>query len=213
MRVAVRDSGAAGAEKTPQLTPNPLGPIPPPVNQFPPLLQTDRLLIRPSDPDSAEAVNTAIRESYAELHTWMPWADHLPDVAETREHLVGTRERYLIGADCGLGLWLKDGGVYVGGSGLHPRPADPASREVGYWIHSNYTGRGLATEAVRAIVAEGFRLGLLAVQLKASERNLASLRVAERAGFTREAILDDGRIDPGGIPSRTVLFVLRRNAP
>jgi RimJ/RimL family protein N-acetyltransferase len=41
---------------------------------------------------------------------------------------------------------------------------------------------------------------------------VASLRVAERSGFEREAILDDGRIDPGGIPSRTVLFVRRARA-
>lgn len=72
------------------------------------------------------------------------------------------------------------------------------------------TGQGLATEAVRGIVEAGFQLGLAAVQLKASERNAASLRVAERAGFEREAILDDGRIDPGGIASRTVLFVRRK---
>jgi ribosomal-protein-serine acetyltransferase len=76
-------------------------------------------------------------------------------------------------------------------------------------VHTAYAGRGLATEAVQAIVGTGFALGLAAIQLKASERNAASLRVAERAGFVREAVLDDGRIDPGGYPSRTVLFMLR----
>lgn len=177
---------------------------------FPAILETPRLLIKPCDPATAEAVNAAIRESFTELHAWMPWAEQLPTPDETRTHLAGAQADYLSGTDCGLGLWLKATGACVGGSGLHPRPADPTWREIGYWIHSRHSGQGLATEAVRGIVEAGFQLGLAAIQLKASERNVASLRVAERAGFEREAILDDGRIDPGGIASRTVLFVRRK---
>jgi RimJ/RimL family protein N-acetyltransferase len=143
----------------------------------------------------------------------MPWAELMPSLEDTRAHLASARENHLSGTDCGLSLWLKDTGTFVGGSGLHPRPADPTWREIGYWIHSAHTRRGLATEAVRGIAGAGFAvLGLAAIQIKASERNAASLRVAERAGFSREALLDDGRIDPDGHPSRTVLFVLRRNA-
>ena len=168
--------------------------------------------MRPWDPATADLVNAAIRESFEQLHEWMPWADTMPSVADTRSHLSSARQEYLAGTDCGLGLWLRDTGVFVGGIGLHPRPADPRWREIGYWIHSAHIGKGLATEAVRAIAEAGLAAGLLAVQIRVSERNAASLRVAERAGFTREAILDDGRIDPGGHPSRTVLFVLRRNA-
>jgi ribosomal-protein-serine acetyltransferase len=179
---------------------------------FPKAVETERLIIRPNDPTTAELVNEAIRESYAELHSWMPWAEHLPDLAETRDHLTESPEQYLAGVDAGLALWLKDNGRFVGGSGLHPRHEDPGWREIGYWVRSSLTGQGLATEAVRAIAETGFRvLGLEGVQIKASERNIASLRVAEKAGFVREGELEDGRIDPGGFPSRTVLFVLRRH--
>jgi len=177
---------------------------------FPEVITTARLTIRPSDPASAEAVNAAIRESFRELHEWMPWAQQMPTVEETRRHLADAQLHYLAGTDCGLGLWLTDSGAFAGGSGLHPRPADPTWREIGYWIHSAHTGQGLATEAVRGIVEAGFALGLTAIQLHASERNVASLRVAERAGFVREAVFEDGRIDPSGQPSRTVHFVRRR---
>jgi RimJ/RimL family protein N-acetyltransferase len=181
------------------------------MSRFPEMLETERLVIRPLDPNAAEAVNAAIRASYRELNAWMPWADHIPDIAETRAHLTVAQAQYHAGTDCGLGLWLKQDGAFVGGSGLHPRPVDPAWREVGYWLHSGYTGRGLASEAVRAIAATGLRdMGLAGIELRASERNVASHRVAERAGFTRAAYLENGRIDPGGYPSRTVLFVLHR---
>ncbi|XIE78452.1 GNAT family N-acetyltransferase [Streptomyces sp. SBR177] len=34
----------------------------------------------------------------------------------------------------------------------------PDTYEIGYWLHPSATGRGLATRAVRAVVAEGFRM-------------------------------------------------------
>jgi ribosomal-protein-serine acetyltransferase len=180
-----------------------------PMNRFPEVLETKRLIIGPIDPDMAEAVNAAILASYRDLNEWMPWADHIPDIAETRAHLTAAQAQYRACTDCGLGLWLKQNGAFIGGSGLHPRPVDPAWREVGYWLHSGYKGRGLATEAVRAIATTGLRdMGLAGIELRASERNVASHRVAERAGFTRVASLENGRIDPGGYPSKTVLFVL-----
>jgi RimJ/RimL family protein N-acetyltransferase len=173
------------------------------VKSFPSVLETERLRIKPSDPASAEAVNAAIQESFPELHRWMPWAEHLPSVEETRQHLANAQEHHRSGADCTLGLWLKDSGVFVGASGLHPRADNPAWREIGYWIHSAYTGKGLATEAVRAIARMGFELGLEAVQLKVSEQNVVSIRVAERAGFVREAVIEGHR-------SRTFLYVLQK---
>jgi RimJ/RimL family protein N-acetyltransferase len=62
--------------------------------------------------------------------------------------------------------------------------------EVGYWLARAARGHGHATRAVQLICAWGFRtLGLERVGLVAATENLASQRVAERAGFTREALL------------------------
>jgi RimJ/RimL family protein N-acetyltransferase len=62
--------------------------------------------------------------------------------------------------------------------------------EVGYLLAPQARGRGHATRAVRLICAWGFAtLGLERIELLAATGNLASQRVAERAGFTREAVL------------------------
>jgi RimJ/RimL family protein N-acetyltransferase len=62
--------------------------------------------------------------------------------------------------------------------------------EVGYWLAAPARGQGHATRAVRLICAWGFRLlGLERIELFAATGNPASQRVAERAGFTREAVL------------------------
>lgn len=62
--------------------------------------------------------------------------------------------------------------------------------EVGYWLAREARGQGHATRAVQLICAWGFQtLGLERIELLAATGNPASQRVAERSGFTREAVL------------------------
>jgi RimJ/RimL family protein N-acetyltransferase len=77
-----------------------------------------------------------------------------------------------------------------------------ARAEVGYWLAKDARGQGHVTRAVRLITAWGFRsLALQRIDLMAATENPASQRVAERCGFTREAVLrsylqgKDGRQD------------------
>ena len=176
---------------------------------FPVPLHTERLTLREPDPTAAEAVNSAIRESFDELHRWLPWADHLPSPAETHAHLTMAQEQFRAGDDCGLLIWTRDRKAFVGAIGLHPRLPDPAQREIGYWIRSSAAGQGYATEAARAVAHCALReLGIAGLQIHCSERNVASQRVAEGAGFARAAVRNDGRIDPDGQPASTWIYLL-----
>ncbi len=76
--------------------------------------------------------------------------------------------------------------------------------EVGYWLAREGRGAGHATRAVGLICAWGFRaLELERIDLLAATGNAPSQGVAERAGFTREALLrsymrgpaEHGRLD------------------
>jgi RimJ/RimL family protein N-acetyltransferase len=65
-----------------------------------------------------------------------------------------------------------------------------ARGEVGYWLAGTARGHGHATRAVGLICDWGFRaLSLDRIDLLAGTGNAASQRVAERSGFTREAVL------------------------
>jgi RimJ/RimL family protein N-acetyltransferase len=74
--------------------------------------------------------------------------------------------------------------------------------EVGYWLGAPARGHGHATRAVTAICRWAFsELKLHRVGLLAASGNATSQRVAERAGFTREAVLRSyavARGDRGG---------------
>jgi RimJ/RimL family protein N-acetyltransferase len=143
----------------------------------------------------------------------MDWADHIPTVEETRSRLVRARQEFGADEDYGFHIFTTRPLRYVGSGGLHPCPADVTRREIGYWLRDSATGHGYATEAVRAIAAAAFSsLDLRAIEIRSSARNLASHRVAVRAGFTLQAVVSDGRIDPDGRPSDTHVYVLPRAA-
>jgi RimJ/RimL family protein N-acetyltransferase len=62
--------------------------------------------------------------------------------------------------------------------------------EAGYWLVRWSRGQGHATRALRMISDWGFAaLGLERINLYAATGNCPSQRVAERAGFVREAVL------------------------
>jgi RimJ/RimL family protein N-acetyltransferase len=65
-----------------------------------------------------------------------------------------------------------------------------ANGQIGYWVKREARGRGVATRALRLVSRWGLEtLGLARLQLLTEPDNVASQRVAERAGFTREALL------------------------
>ena len=64
---------------------------------FPDPINTDRLLLRSPQPGDGVEVNQAIRESYADLHEWMDWANYLPDVEETEQRKLGSGSFCVVG--------------------------------------------------------------------------------------------------------------------
>jgi RimJ/RimL family protein N-acetyltransferase len=81
---------------------------------------------------------------------------------------------------------------------------DPGLAAVGYWLRPEARGRGAATVALQLIARWAFSdLGVQRLELTTSPENVASQRVAERAGFIREGVLreliaateDNGRRD------------------
>ena len=74
-----------------------------------------------------------------------------------------------------------------------------ARAEVGYWLAGEARGDGHMTRAVRLITDWGFgHLGLHRIDLVAATANPASQRVAERCGFTREAVLRSYMLSKNG---------------
>lgn len=95
-----------------------------------------------------------------------------------------------------LSFAVEYGGEAVGGVGFQIG-ADIAriSAEMGYWLSQDYWGRGLTTRAVQATSEWAFdAYKLTRIFAMVFAYNLASMRVLEKAGFEREALLRQSAI-------------------
>lgn len=82
----------------------------------------------------------------------------------------------------------RDTGAVIGDLVLMWRSAEHRMGEIGYSLHPDHQGQGLAVEAGEALLRLGFEgLGLHRVIGRCDARNRPSARVLERLGMRREA--------------------------
>jgi RimJ/RimL family protein N-acetyltransferase len=86
-------------------------------------------------------------------------------------------------------LWKlvpKEGGGLIGFCGLQPLPGTP-DIEIGWWLARPRWGQGLATEAARAVLTDGFgRIGLHRIVAIAQSPNRASIGIMLKLGMRYE---------------------------
>jgi RimJ/RimL family protein N-acetyltransferase len=151
---------------------------------------TERLVLRCWNPDDAPDLLAVIDASEVHLMPWMPWvADRPRTVDDQATVLRRFRAAFDSDDDYVYGIFDRDTGEVVGGTGLHPR-AGPGAAEIGYWIRQDRTGAGLATEAAAALTRVGIEVhNLHRVEIRCGPDNQASAAVARKLGFTHEATL------------------------
>jgi RimJ/RimL family protein N-acetyltransferase len=105
-------------------------------------------------------------------------------IEEARQRL---REQ---GPRSSFNLTLVVGGAVVGNGNLAVHSAVHRRAEIGYLLHPDWWGQGLATEAARLLIGFGFgTLDLHRIEATTGPENRASARVLEKAGMRYEGRL------------------------
>jgi ribosomal-protein-alanine N-acetyltransferase len=160
----------------------------------PPLIKTPRLVVRLVEPDDVDEVIAYDRRNAEHVAMWSPArrADAF-DRDKRRERLA--RRRAEADADTGYGFiaTLRDDPCIVAGISLDQviRLAFQASH-LGYSVDREHEGKGLASEAVRAVVDFAFEtLGLHRIMANYQPTNVRSGRLLRRLGFVPEGYARD----------------------
>lgn len=126
------------------------------------------------------------------LEPWEPrWA---PDELERhawRSRIQRYREDYARGHAIPFFIFTNQGGTLAGGITLgNIRHGVSQSAQIGYWVGERYAGKGLMLEAVNLVIPYAFdTLGLHRIEAACIPDNMRSIRVLEKARFTREGLL------------------------
>jgi [ribosomal protein S5]-alanine N-acetyltransferase len=99
-------------------------------------------------------------------------------------------------------VWaIEVGGEAAGGIGIEMHgDVERVSAEIGYWLGESVWGRGIATEALKAVTADAFRrFDITRLYALPFADHAASVRVLEKAGYVREGHLRRSAIKNGTI--------------
>jgi len=139
--------------------------------------------------DSPESFK-AIKESAAEIEVWLPFVHKDYSLKENRDWVKKRPSDWKKGTAYEFAIFDAKDGTMVGGCGLNGIDRMNRRANLGYWVRTNCTRRGVATAATVLLAKWGFEtLKLTRIEILVAAGNERSLRVAEKAGARREGVL------------------------
>ena len=172
-----------------------------------PELTTGRLTLRRMlVSDTEDMYAYASRPDVTRYLTWYPHTDH----AYTREYLQYLGGRYTVGMFYDWAIVYEPDGKMVGTCGFTSFNCASDSAEVGYVLNPDYWGKGIATEALRRVLAFGFEeLKLHRIEAKFICGNQRSRRVMEKVGMRFEGVMREGMLVKGKYVDVGICSILR----
>jgi RimJ/RimL family protein N-acetyltransferase len=173
-------------------------------------IETDRLILRPlcvSDLDDLYQY-----QSDPETVRFTPWP------ARTREQVREAFDKHHVipnfsedGQSALLGWELKENGKVIGQSAFTLESITNQKGVLGYVMNPQFSGRGLAFEAVNGLIAYVFNnLQVRRLTATIDPRNQKSIALIERLGFHREATFIEDEFFKGEWID-TCIYALRKS--
>jgi ribosomal-protein-alanine N-acetyltransferase len=159
-----------------------------------PVLETKRLVLREMVPADAEDLLVFTGDAYVQRYNAVP----MTDVSQALDEIEQHKALYLRQDGVAWGITLKDEDRVIGRAGFHAWSLSNRAM-LGYDLAREFWGRGLASEAIRAIIRFGYEeMKLNRIEAETIEDNHESRRMLERLGFTLEGIRREYSLEDDG---------------
>ena len=147
-------------------------------------IEGPRIVLRCWEPADARLFEPALRANRAHIGAWIPpvWDEpsELDDIALRLEQF---RTEFHAGIGFVYAILDATETKILGEAGLMPR-IGPAALEIGYWVHVDHVGQGIATEATRALTRAGLNLAEVdRIEIHCDAANVPSTAVPRRLGY------------------------------
>lgn len=152
-------------------------------------LTSERLLLRAFRLEDADLIYEAVGTSRTELSRWLPWCHAHYTKTDTLEFLQQRGQAFRGLAEHAFAIFDRRNGRFLGATGINQLDLATRRANLGYWLRTDATGQGYATEATLLVARWAFdALELERIEIVAAVGNIASQRVALRTGAQREGI-------------------------
>ena len=166
--------------------------------------------ISPFRASDTAALFEAVRESVNEICAWMVWCRPDYSLADSESFISSCAADWREGRRYSFVIFDPSDGSFLGSVGLSAICPAHKFANVGYWVRTGMTRRGVASAALRLAARFAFeRRDLRRLEIVMPADNRASVRVAEKAGAKYEGVMRD-RLLLGGKAHDALLYSLVR---
>lgn len=152
-----------------------------------PIIETSRLILRKVTTDDADDMFNYLSDKDVVEPMGLEPCKTVKDVWD---EISWYKSIYEEGTGIRWGITRKDSGKVIGSCGFLNMLTKHFRAEVGYELSKDYWGKGIASEALSAVVKYGYHhFQLERIEALIEPANLASQKLVERQGFKREGLL------------------------
>lgn len=169
----------------------------------------DNLSLRLRKPEDAEAIFEIIDRNRVEFRKWLLWVDATVSVSDTLAHIHESIEEFKNKTSMSFVVWYKN--KIIGSVGFVRINNKTNDAEIGYWLDSNFQGKGTMRKCVKVLIDYGFNeLNFHHIEIGCLEKNKASRSIPEYFGFKlKETFCEKREVD--GVLENSLLFGLLKS--
>jgi len=151
------------------------------------ILVSNEILLERLNVADAPVIFHAIDQNRIHLGKWLPFVDYTKMVTDSEKFIHMVVSQRDESRNEVFTIWFK--GEFAGLIGFHNTDKVNEKTEIGYWLISEMTGRGIITRACRVIIGIAFeKMGMNRITIRCAVGNSSSENVAIRLGFSFEGI-------------------------
>lgn len=154
------------------------------------VLSGQSVCLRRFHADDIPALYAAACESLGELCACMTWCHPGYSIEDSTSFILKSHNQWEKGQHFSFAICDLEDGTFLGSIGLSHLNPTHRFANLGYWVRSGRSGRGIATAATRLVARWAFdELNLNRLEIVVAANNRPSQRVAEKVGARREGVM------------------------
>lgn len=148
----------------------------------------DTISLELIDYHHAESLYELVKANRTYLRVWLPWVDYMRTIDDFRRYINNSKQRHASHVETGYVIMANR--AMIGRIGLYNIDLHNRNASIGYWVDQQWQGKGVITNACRALIRYAFKnLMLNRIEIRCGIENYKSQAIPERLGFKKEGVI------------------------
>jgi len=150
-----------------------------------------KLELRLPEVGFAESIFDTLQHQRKYLENWLPWAQQTKSIEDCQRQIKNYKLFNKGGQKLMTFIFYNQN--LVGSVGLVKIFKENHSAEIGYWLNSNFQGRGIITQSCQRLTQYAFeKMKINRLEINPASTNLKSINIPKKLNFSFEGTIRDG---------------------